>query len=167
MNCPVCRKELSLQQIHGAEFYFCSDCRGLWVQMGQLAELAKTISSNELPSAQQFTGDLSSVQSQKGIACSGCGQAMGGCEYAFDSGIMIDRCSGCGAIWLDEAKLLRIKRHLEQSEPMPNEPVVWLGGPGQPGSLVTFIEDTLETKGPGVSLMLGGVAEVLLNFLLD
>jgi len=44
--------------------------------------------------------------------CPKCSYPMEHYEYMYSSGIMIDRCPNCQAIWLDKGKLTAIKRYL-------------------------------------------------------
>lgn len=39
MNCPVCKIELKLSDRQGIEIDYCSQCRGVWLDRGELDKI--------------------------------------------------------------------------------------------------------------------------------
>lgn len=39
MSCPVCRVPLSMSDRHGIEIDFCPQCRGVWLDRGELDKI--------------------------------------------------------------------------------------------------------------------------------
>ena len=39
MNCPVCHIELKMTERQGVEIDYCPDCRGVWLDRGELDKL--------------------------------------------------------------------------------------------------------------------------------
>lgn len=48
MKCPVCKdKDLVMSDRQGIEIDYCSDCRGIWLDRGELDKLIDKAISNE------------------------------------------------------------------------------------------------------------------------
>jgi hypothetical protein len=53
MLCPVCRKELRMTERQGIEVDYCPECRGIWLDRGELDKLIER--SGQLP--ERYTND--------------------------------------------------------------------------------------------------------------
>ena len=53
MNCPVCNIQLTMMERQGVEIDYCSKCRGVWLDRG---ELDKIIERGATASSSGFTG---------------------------------------------------------------------------------------------------------------
>lgn len=45
MNCPVCSITLTMSERQGVEIDFCSKCRGVWLDRGELDKIIERASS--------------------------------------------------------------------------------------------------------------------------
>ena len=45
MNCPVCDGKLRQVQKHGVEVDICPDCKGVWLDRGELDKIVELVSS--------------------------------------------------------------------------------------------------------------------------
>ena len=49
MNCPVCNIPLTMSERQGVEIDFCSKCRGVWLDRGELDKIIERASSEIKP----------------------------------------------------------------------------------------------------------------------
>ena len=49
MNCPVCNIALTMSERQGVEIDFCSKCRGVWLDRGELDKIIERASSEITP----------------------------------------------------------------------------------------------------------------------
>ena len=49
MNCPVCNIPLTMTERQGVEIDFCSKCRGVWLDRGELDKIIERASSEITP----------------------------------------------------------------------------------------------------------------------
>lgn len=114
MNCPKCNNRLSVKRIQGGHFYLCRQCKGLWVEDEQLADLAKSVKASKLspdlnPPASEAITELPAPT----LFCPQCELGMLPFNYCYDSNVLIDRCDNCKGIWLDSMKLVQIAKFLK------------------------------------------------------
>ena len=74
MNCPVCNIQLNMMERSGVEIDYCSKCRGVWLDRGELdkiIERAATASpsgfANHNQSQNQYNQPSSNQQNQPGF----------------------------------------------------------------------------------------------------
>ena len=93
----------------------CMDCGGTHLDHGELAEMTRT-RSDELDDVERLVErhpySVKIVVSRERL-CADCGTPMETYEYAFTSGILLDRCPRCYAVWVDDGELQAIQDHLE------------------------------------------------------
>ncbi|HSV96993.1 MAG TPA: zf-TFIIB domain-containing protein [Spirochaetota bacterium] len=53
MNCPVCSIALTMSERQGVEIDFCSKCRGVWLDRGELDKIIERASSEMAPPLRQ------------------------------------------------------------------------------------------------------------------
>ena len=53
MNCPVCNIPLTMSERQGVEIDFCSKCRGVWLDRGELDKIIERVSSEITPPPRQ------------------------------------------------------------------------------------------------------------------
>ena len=51
MNCPVCRVPLSMSERQGIEIDYCPQCRGVWLDRGELDKIIERSAPAETPAA--------------------------------------------------------------------------------------------------------------------
>lgn len=49
MNCPNCSVHLTVAERHGIEIDHCSQCRGVWLDRGELDKIIERASRGDLP----------------------------------------------------------------------------------------------------------------------
>ncbi|MGB5155969.1 MAG: zf-TFIIB domain-containing protein [Desulfobacterales bacterium] len=56
MNCPVCNVKLLINNRQGIEIDYCPDCRGIWLDRGELDKIIER-SVSEIPQVQYRQSD--------------------------------------------------------------------------------------------------------------
>ncbi len=117
MNCPVCHKEMIVEDFGGVCIDVCKNgCKGLWFDW---MELAKLDEQNEgLGSALQdaLSYDRNNDDNRGQIKCPKCSLPMHIHEYASAKEVNIDECYQCGGFFLDSGELKAIKENLMSEE---------------------------------------------------
>lgn len=119
MHCPACSGQLEVILYENIEIETCRGCGGEWLDHTELkkivdqrdvyfdpqqrAEVAKTIKLKQMT-----TDDV-----DRKLTCPKCHGVTKAINYSGDSGIIIDRCSGCKGIWLDPGELEKIQMFVE------------------------------------------------------
>ncbi len=118
--CPNCRTEMEPVVIGGVEIDYCPSCHGIWLDEGELQELAK-YDAKEFkgveqilmpPSTEEAQGGLSSSVSER--ICPRCNVKLYTYKYGGNSDIVIDGCPQCGGIWLDAGELAKILNYMRE-----------------------------------------------------
>ena len=113
--CPRCKQPLHAARGQLMTVDMCAGCGGAFFDCGELAKLA-------LKHEEQFgnlealaePGQLVADASRPGerLRCPGCTAGMESYQYAYCSGIWLDRCARCGGIWVDDGELKAIGDYL-------------------------------------------------------
>ena len=53
MSCPVCRVPLVMSERQGVEIDYCPQCRGVWLDRGELDKIIERGSREQAPAPQQ------------------------------------------------------------------------------------------------------------------
>ncbi len=118
MQCPVCQINLRKTQKREVVFQLCDECRGIWIAAKELEVLANALaktsqSSNELPTGFKPREIDSVSPGQDMRLCPECRCTLKEFNFAYDSNIMIDKCSTCSGIWMDANEINQIARHIQ------------------------------------------------------
>ncbi len=116
-NCPVCKKEMELKEIHGVSAFSCALCGGIWLGKGDMnvilhpddwdVEYCTTEHGEDAPRSEKQCPECQEIYLRKGNFI----------EY---SNIVLDYCPDCGGIWLDRGELDDITRELESLRHVPD-----------------------------------------------
>jgi Zn-finger nucleic acid-binding protein len=119
-TCPRCGTPLAATSYEGIDLETCGRCQGRWLYADDLKALVDTPSDHtaftEDGAGRQAPGFGGPPAAERGyLACPACGAAMEHVNYAGDSGTLIDRCPGCGGIWLDAGELEKAREAVQAS----------------------------------------------------
>ena len=104
MKCPKCGD--ALHEIESSErvaLDFCGGCKGLFFDAGEVAVYFELAS--DLPSLDRSKAEARPTQ----CACPKCGGKFEELRYAAPDPLVVDRCDGCGGIWLDKGEVPRLE----------------------------------------------------------
>jgi len=105
MKCPKCGGELGpFGTAEGVELDFCSGCFGMLFDQGEVAEYFEL--SKDIP---DLTTDLKKAR-RTDLVCPKCNGTWLELPYAPQENLLIDLCTGCGAIWLDKGEFPKLEQ---------------------------------------------------------
>jgi Zn-finger nucleic acid-binding protein len=103
--CPRCSVVLDHGKLGPAEVDLCPDCRGTLVEQKRLIALVEWM-AGELLHGLDLDQEIEFVEDPGPVAsCPACGGAMDRSGYMNMPQVLIDRCMGCRAVWLDVGEL--------------------------------------------------------------
>jgi len=106
------------RKVEGTEVDGCPACGGVWFDKGELHALAKS------PAALRSLGRIFVPGVQAGTPqptglCPRCNEPMTPFEFDQFRGVRLDRCKGCGGVWLDHGEAETIAEKLDPAAPAP------------------------------------------------
>ena len=112
MNCPVCQKEMVVEDFGGVNIDVCKNgCKGMWFDWRELGRLDE---KNEgLGSALQeaLSYERTNDENRGQIKCPKCGLPLHTHKYESAKEINIDECYQCGGFFLDSGELKAIREN--------------------------------------------------------
>jgi len=114
MECPSCKGRLKEALYEGFPVYCCSSCKGIWIEGSVLLKILSRRKVSLPPEAIEAAHEwrvrrIPKSELQDVLECPVCHARLNRSVYAYDTGIVIDRClNGCG-IWLDAGELEALK----------------------------------------------------------
>jgi Zn-finger nucleic acid-binding protein len=118
--CPRCNLSLNELTKVGVSVDVCANCRGMWLDRGELEKLVVHVRNGERKNdpAAQYTEASAGIARRTGwpatgtprdgiLRCPRCATPLNG---ACQDGVRLDACGGCHGGWLDRGELERIKR---------------------------------------------------------
>jgi uncharacterized protein len=119
MKCPNCSHGLRPAQYEGINIESCDSCGGQWLDALELGDITnireKRFSEEErraiaaaTPSTSVHLGDA-----DRDLVCPKCSATTDAVNYGGTSGIIIDRCTGCGGFWMDAGELDKVQLLVE------------------------------------------------------
>lgn len=119
MKCPNCGETLREIDYEGIRIETCSSCGGEWLDSGELGHVvaAREVRFDEgerraVAAAVKIT-PVNLQDADRDLTCPKCGGQTDALNYGGDTGIVIDKCTGCRGIWLDGAEIEKIQMVIE------------------------------------------------------
>jgi len=117
--CPRCHTRLVPESYEGTRIDRCPNCRGVWLDRGELKQIVETIRV-AIPAAVRretraaaFEG-VPRDEPRSPASCPTCSATMEVVNYDYASGVLIDRCPDGHGTWLDGGELERVQAHAEE-----------------------------------------------------
>ena len=111
MQCPKCNQTLTGIDYEGVHVEVCPGCGGDFLSADELEHIMQArenrFTEQECIAAAQAAKITETPQKSinRVLKCPECGQPTHAVNYGDDSGIIIDKCSGCGGVWADKGEL--------------------------------------------------------------
>ena len=119
MHCPSCHQTLKSNEYEGVEIEICPGCGGEWLDADELGKIVRRREVRFDESACRGMAETKPIEGvpteafERVLICPKCGGKTQPINYGGDSGIILDRCGGCGGFWLDAEELERVQMIVE------------------------------------------------------
>lgn len=115
MKCPRCENELKEIDYEGITIDTCEKCHGKWLDHKEIAHIHKmedeTFSEEEKAKVRGFHQPVVKEiqQPETPLLCPRCNLPLRVLNYAYSTGVIIDRCNQCHGIWLDKEEIEHVQ----------------------------------------------------------
>ena len=116
MKCPRCALILCSVESDGAQIEVCPDCKGEWLDAGELQQLVEhheeIFTPQEIASLDAVNKEIFTAEEfdHDELNCPKCEHVqMEHFNYGDTSGIILHKCPECEGIWTDKAELQKIE----------------------------------------------------------
>ena len=100
MKCPNCSGALGEIDNEGVTLDFCSDCKGIWFDKGEVGDYF------ELSGDHPRRGEEDREERPGGMDCPRCpGNGLTELRYAPPYALIVDYCGSCGGMWFDKGEV--------------------------------------------------------------
>ena len=108
MNCPVCDTAMVVLEHAGIEVDFCSSCRGVWLDHGELELL---FGDKEACTKFLTSGNPRPAHQEKKRRCPVCRRKMMKATTPSMPPVLFDRCPRSDGLWFDKGELADVLQH--------------------------------------------------------
>jgi Zn-finger nucleic acid-binding protein len=109
IQCPVCRTALVHAVIEETQILYCQSCRGMLIDQGSFLALIQYLRAKSTqPPLKPPAVDFSELD--RSLYCPTCGEKMSTHLYGGPGNLVVDNCSRCLNLWLDNQEFKRIIR---------------------------------------------------------
>jgi|GEM_PF-2525711 len=114
-HCPDCKSSLAPKSFYGMTVDACPQCAGIFFDEGEINRVraAGPQALSELEDMVQPTMAITSERATLRL-CPCCDKGMDTYRYQYTSKVMLDSCSDCGGLWIQDGELAAIRQYLEQ-----------------------------------------------------
>lgn len=119
MQCPTCNTTLRTVTYEGIQIETCTACTGEWLDRTELKHIVDAREERFSPEERQAVARAAKItgvdieREDRDLICPKCGGQTDAVNYGGDSGVVIDKCTGCGGIWLDGGELEKVQMLVE------------------------------------------------------
>ena len=117
LKCPSCKnKTLINSEFKNTPVDICENCRGVWLDKGELNKVAHPIQGDIEFCSHEHTGQ----KSLSGLYCPRCeGEELLKAKFIEFSNISIDYCPKCDGMWLNDGELKAINKEIDSLADVP------------------------------------------------
>jgi len=118
MICPVCKYDMIVVEYHNIELDYCTGCKGVWFDSGELELL---LESQGLEEAKLFIDNIldspEAISSEKKRKCPICHHKMKKTTIGEQPKILTDVCGEEHGLWFDGGEVTQLIKHLAGEHP--------------------------------------------------
>ena len=133
MICPACKHDMIVVEYHSIELDYCSNCKGVWFDSGELELLLK---SQVLKESEVLSDGILDFQeatsSEEKRSCPICSGKMKKTEIGGQSEILIDACRNSHGLWFDGSEVVQLIQRLAGEHPRESD---------SKGRVISFLEE--------------------------
>jgi Zn-finger nucleic acid-binding protein len=112
MICPVCKRGMIVIEYQNIELDYCTSCRGVWFDSGELELILKL---HGLEEVKMFLDNIfdspEAISSEKKRKCPICGHKMKKAAIGEEPQILIDVCGREHGLWFDGGEVAQLIRY--------------------------------------------------------
>ena len=115
MQCPQCDSTLNTIDYEGIAIETCAQCGGEWLDAKELGKINQIRETRFDPQEKRIIAESTTITGvplqdvDRDLPCPKCAGQTDAVNFGGDTGIIIDRCTDCGGIWLDACEMERIQ----------------------------------------------------------
>ena len=113
MICPVCKSDMIVVEYHNIELDYCTDCKGVWFDSGELELMLKTYQLEGIePFLENITNSRDTSSDEKKRKCPICSRKMKKKAIGEQSHLLIDMCEEGHGLWFDGGEIAQLIKQL-------------------------------------------------------
>lgn len=137
MVCPACKSEMIIVEHHNIELDYCTSCRGVWFDAGELELLLQSLGMGEHHAFLEATiASAEASSTEKRRKCPICVRKMKKVLIP-GSEVLVDACRNGHGIWFDGGEVAHLLAMLGETSP---------GRPEQ--EVIGFLKDVFQYEAP-------------------
>ncbi len=113
LPCPACDHQMTCSQAVGVEYDECLNCLGLWLDKGELEQLARAERPPHRLLHGRLDGTAPPLRPEGTRSCPRCAQVM---SIMMVRDVRLDFCADCQGLFLDHGELTRFLEHDENPQ---------------------------------------------------
>lgn len=120
MKCLSCQSDLIKRMYENVEIDVCPNCRGVWLDSGELTKIVETIEHKFSEDAvstviKRANPDIPGKEYERQRHCPKCNNKLEPNNYQYNSGIVVDLCTHGHGVWLDRGEMAAVQIHDENA----------------------------------------------------
>ncbi len=109
MICPVCKVDMAIVEYHDIELDFCTECRGVWFDSGELELVLQTQQAEGIDEFLEGMNSSPDAETkEKKRKCPICGKKMDKKDVGKEPKVMIDTCGRGHGLWFDGGEVVQL-----------------------------------------------------------
>lgn len=115
-NCPDCSAEMHIETVGNIKLDVCITCAGTWFDPSELrALLARDLLALEMLEDKAIRSVEQQTAGPSLRHCPACEFPLEQYHYLYTSPVVLDTCTECGGMWVEDGELSRMHAWLEES----------------------------------------------------
>jgi Zn-finger nucleic acid-binding protein len=109
MICPVCKSDMIVVEYHNIELDYCTDCKGVWFDSGELELMLKSYQMEGIePFLENITNSPDTHSAEKKRKCPICSHKMNKKAIGEQPRLLIDVCGDGHGLWFDGGEIAQL-----------------------------------------------------------
>jgi len=107
--CPVCKTDMIVVEYHNIELDYCTDCKGVWFDSGELELMLKSYQMEGIePFLENITNSPDTRSGEKKRKCPICSRKMKKKAIGEQPRLLIDTCGEGHGLWFDGGEIAQL-----------------------------------------------------------
>ena len=109
MICPVCKSDMIVVEYHNIELDYCTDCKGVWFDSGELELMLKSYQMQGIePFIENISNSPDTPSAEKKRKCPICSRKMNKKVIGEKPRLLIDTCGERHGLWFDGGEIAQL-----------------------------------------------------------